>query len=53
LIAEGACRLKFEGVVTRRMTTEPVHLVGAYRRNNDNPVLDLFKQHVLPAFLQA
>jgi len=50
LIAEGACRLKFEGVVTRRMMTEPVHLVGAYRRNNDNPVLDLFKQQVLRSF---
>ena len=50
LIAEGACRLKFEGVVTRRVTTEPVHLVCAYRRSNDNPVLALFKKNVLPSF---
>ena len=50
LIAEGACRLQFEGVVTRRVLTEPVHLVGAYRRDNENPVLALFKRQVLPAF---
>jgi len=50
LIAEGACRLKFEGVVTRRVTTEPVQLVCAYRRSNDNPVLALFKKNVLPSF---
>jgi len=50
LIAEGACRLKFEGVVTRRVTTEPVQLVCAYRRSNDNPVLALFKKNVLTSF---
>ena len=50
LIAEGACRLKFEGVVTRRVATEPVQLVCAYRRGNDNPVLALFKNTVLPSF---
>lgn len=50
LIAEGACRLKFEGVVTRRVATEPVQLVCAYRRGNDNPVLALFKNKVLPSF---
>lgn len=53
LIAEGACRLQFEGVVTRRMETEPVHLVGAYRRDNENPVLGLFKDHVLSSFKQG
>lgn len=51
LIAEGACRLKFEGVVTRRVVaTDPVQQVCAYRRDNDNPVLALFKEKVLPSF---
>lgn len=53
LIAEGACRLKFEGIVTRRVATEPVQLVCAYRRGNENPVLALFKNKVLPAFHAA
>ncbi len=52
LIAEGAGRLKFEGIVLRKVTTEPVHLVGAYRRDNDNPVLHLVREHVLPTFHQ-
>ena len=50
LIAEGAARLKFDGVVMRRMTTEPVDTVCTYRRNHDNPVLQLFLQEVLPTF---
>ena len=51
LIAEGACRLKFEGVVMRRVVaTDPVQQVCAYRRDNDNPVLALFKEKVLPSF---
>jgi DNA-binding transcriptional LysR family regulator len=52
LIAEGAGRLKFEGIVLRKVTTEPVHLVGTYRRDNDNPVLQLFRERVLPTFHQ-
>ena len=50
LIAEGASRLKFDGIVMRRMATEPVEMVCAWRRDNDNPVLALFRQHVLPGF---
>jgi DNA-binding transcriptional LysR family regulator len=50
LIAEGASRLQFDGIVMRRMETEPVEMVCTYRRDNDNPVLQLFKQDVLPTF---
>lgn len=50
LIAEGAGRLKFEGVVLRRVDTDPVQLVGAWRRDNGNPVLQLFRQRILPSF---
>jgi DNA-binding transcriptional LysR family regulator len=50
LIAEGAGRLKFEGVVLRRIDTDPVQLVGAWRRDNGNPVLQLFRQRILPSF---
>jgi DNA-binding transcriptional LysR family regulator len=50
LIAEGAARLKFDGVVMRKVTTEPVETVCTYRRNHDNPVLQLFLQEVLPTF---
>jgi len=50
LIAEGAARLKFDGIVMRRMLTEPVETVCTYRRDNDNPVLQLFKRDILPSF---
>jgi DNA-binding transcriptional LysR family regulator len=50
LIAEGAARLKFEGIVMRRLATEPVETVCTYRRDNDNPALQLFKREVLPSF---
>jgi DNA-binding transcriptional LysR family regulator len=50
LISEGAASLKFDGVVMRRMATEPVHMVATYRRDNDNPVLRVFLQDVLPTF---
>lgn len=50
LIADGAARLKFEGIVMREMATEPVHMVCTYRRDNDNPVLRLFLREILPTF---
>jgi DNA-binding transcriptional LysR family regulator len=53
LIAEGAARLKFDGVVMRRVATEPVDTVCTYRRNHDNPVLQLFLDEVLPTFRTA
>lgn len=50
LIAEGAAKLKFEGIVMREMETEPVHMVCTYRRDNENPVLQLFLREILPTF---
>lgn len=50
LIAEGASRLKFDGIVMRRLATEPVEMVCTWRRDNDNPVLALFRQRILPGF---
>jgi len=50
MIAEGASRLKFDGIVMRRIDTEPVDMVCAYRRDNENPVLALFRKHILPGF---
>lgn len=50
LIAEGAARLLFDGIVIRQMATEPVETVCTYRKHNDNPVLALFRQQVLPTF---
>jgi DNA-binding transcriptional LysR family regulator len=49
LIAESARRLQFDGIVLRRIATEPVETVCAYRRDNDNPILQLFKREILPA----
>jgi DNA-binding transcriptional LysR family regulator len=53
LIAEGAARLKFDGIVMRRIETEPVHMVCTYRRDNDNPVLGVFLREVVPSFHPA
>jgi DNA-binding transcriptional LysR family regulator len=50
LIAEGAARLKFDGIAMRRMETEPVQMVCAWRRDNENPVLQLFRRDILPTF---
>jgi DNA-binding transcriptional LysR family regulator len=48
LIAESARRLQFDGIVLRKMATEPVETVCAYRRDNSNPILQLFKRDILP-----
>jgi DNA-binding transcriptional LysR family regulator len=53
LIAEGARRLQFDGIVLRKVATEPVETVCAYRRDNDNPILQLFRREILPAFHTA
>ncbi|MBN3786541.1 LysR family transcriptional regulator [Burkholderia sp. Ac-20353] len=54
LIPEAATRLHFEGVVMRRITTEPelpVETVCSYRRNNDNPILGIFRARILGEFM--
>jgi DNA-binding transcriptional LysR family regulator len=50
LIAEGATRLQFDGIVMRKVQTEPVEMICAYRRDNDNPILQVFKRDILPTF---
>jgi DNA-binding transcriptional LysR family regulator len=50
LVAEGATRLHFDGIVVRRIETEPVRMVCAWRRDNENPILQLFRRDVIPNF---
>jgi DNA-binding transcriptional LysR family regulator len=50
VIAESAARINLDGVLTRRLDTQLVETVCAYRRDNDNPVLQLCKRDVLPTF---
>ena len=50
LIPEAATRLRFDGIVLRRITTEPerpVEMVCSYRKDNDNPILEIFRRDVL------
>ena len=53
LIPEAAMRLHFEGTVMRRMTIDPpkpVVTVCSYRKDNDNPILGIFKTAILEKF---
>ncbi|WP_206957831.1 LysR substrate-binding domain-containing protein [Trinickia acidisoli] len=53
LIPATATRLRFEGVVLRRIETDPpqpVETICAFRRNNDNPILEIVKTRILPTF---
>jgi DNA-binding transcriptional LysR family regulator len=50
LVAEGATQLHFDGIVVRRIETEPVRMVCAWRRDNENPILQLFKRDIVPNF---
>jgi DNA-binding transcriptional LysR family regulator len=53
LIPEAAARLKFNGIVLRKMQMEPaapVETVCSYRGDNENPILQIFKRDILPAF---
>lgn len=50
LVPETASRLHFEGVVLRRLVTtpaRPVEMVFSYRKDNDNPILRIFRGEVL------
>jgi len=50
LIPETASRLHFEGVLLRRMAMKPprpVEMVFSYRKDNDNPILKIFRREVL------
>jgi DNA-binding transcriptional LysR family regulator len=53
LIPESASRLQFEGVALRKMKLDPVRpvrMVYAYRKDNDNPVLGIFRHEVLERY---
>jgi len=50
LIPETASRLHFDGVLLRRMVMKPlrpVEMVFSYRKDNDNPILKVFRREVL------
>jgi DNA-binding transcriptional LysR family regulator len=53
LVSESCARLQFDGIVYRRMETEPVSTVCTYRRDNENPILQLFIREILPTFQGA
>jgi DNA-binding transcriptional LysR family regulator len=53
LVSESCSRLQFDGVVLRRMDTEPVSTVCTYRRDNENPILQTFIRDILPTFQHA
>jgi DNA-binding transcriptional LysR family regulator len=56
LIPTAAARLQLRGVVLRTMQTEPpepVQTICAYRRDNGNPILDVFRRDILPAFVRS
>jgi DNA-binding transcriptional LysR family regulator len=50
LIAKSATSLQFNNIVFRSIQTEPVETVCVWRRDNDNPAVDLFLNEVLPTF---
>jgi DNA-binding transcriptional LysR family regulator len=50
LVPEVASRLRFEGVSVRRIRmkpTKPVEMVYSYRKDNDNPILETFREEIL------
>jgi DNA-binding transcriptional LysR family regulator len=55
LIPETASRLHFQGVLLRRMTMKPmrpVEMVFCCRKDNDNPILKIFRREVLETFAE-
>jgi len=36
--------------VVRRIETDAVRMVCAWRRDNENPILQLFRRDILPGF---
>ena len=55
LTPETASRLHFEGVLLRRVTMNPlrpVEMVFSYRKDNDNPILEIFRRDVLETLKQ-
>lgn len=53
LIPQAASRLQFDGVALRRLVSDParpVDMVYAYRKDNDNPPLRIFRDEVLKPY---
>lgn len=53
LIPQAASRLQFDGVALRRLVSDParpVDMVYAYRKDNDNPPLRIFRDDVLKPY---
>lgn len=48
LVSESCLRLQFDGIVYRPMQTEAVSTVCTYRRDNENPILQVFIRELLP-----
>jgi DNA-binding transcriptional LysR family regulator len=56
LTPQTASRLHFQGVLLRRVETKPprpVEMVFSYRRDNDNPILAIFRREVLETLDRA
>jgi DNA-binding transcriptional LysR family regulator len=47
LVAASAARLQFKNVVVRPVATEPVETIGVWRRDNENPALQLLRREIL------
>lgn len=50
LIPESAARLQFSGIVLRKVSTTPalpVERVACWRKDNDNPLLEVFRREVM------
>lgn len=56
LTPETASRLHFDGVLLRKLAMKPprpVEMVFSYRKDNDNPMLAIFRRHVLESLKTA
>lgn len=56
LTPETASRLHFDGVLLRKLVMKParpVEMVFSYRKDNDNPILGIFRRHVLESLKTA
>jgi hypothetical protein len=55
-LPEVASRLRFEGVSVRRIKMKPikpVEMVYSYRKDNDNPILETFREEILGTEAQS
>jgi len=50
LVPESCSTAQFKGVEFRKVDMEPLAMMCAYRRDNNNPALHIFKSEILPGF---